>query len=891
MSEPDRPPSEPSRSRIAASAPALGDREMFTSATYRALANSLPLSVLIKTCDGRRVFANDTYLKWRNLRWEDVSGKVDAELFPEEIAKQYTEDDEQVLQTGQSSHAVEQAQIAGGDLGWVERIKSPIYDASGKLLGLQILFWDVTARIHAEQTSRFEQSLLNTLLRNIPDSIYFKDLQSRFIRVSKAMAEQFGFTHPEQMQGHSDADVLTHEHAVKTRREELSVIQSGIPLVDRIERETHPDQDDTWCMSTKMPLQDESGEVIGTFGISRDITALKRSEVALQEAVRLADAANRAKSEFLANMSHELRTPMNALVGMADLLAQTDLDDGQREYVDTIRRSSDSLMKLLNDILDFSKIEARKMELESVVFSLAYEIQAALSTLRYQAAKKNLQLKLDVAESLPSHFLGDPGRLRQVLVNLIGNAVKFTDHGSVTVSLSEAPGSTQADSTESSWTEEGSNRAAENPSRGDAEGDSPQFQRPTVPVRVSVTDTGIGIPKSQHAAILAPFTQADTSTTRRFGGTGLGLSISRQLVELMGGELSLRSEVGVGTTFHFDLRLPVADGKHSRQHDDDLEEDLGGENLSPAEPLRVLVAEDGVTNQHVIAGLLRSLGHECSIASDGRETLEMWRSDAFDLVLMDMHMPVMDGLEATREIRQHEFGTDRHIPIIALTAAAMAEDAKLCHDAGMDDYLTKPIRRRRLQQVLATIPADPNRPRSAANQTTNTPANTEATETTAATAAGMTERAPPASVPQPTSVAPNGNGSSDILVLSEEHAGCLDLDSARSRIPGGVSGVLRLAAVFREECQALVRQLQTDLSLGDNDAARRNAHTLKGACGLLGAQQLLDAAIEIEGAAQQQELGTPQRADELSQLLETESGRVLAAVAELLQKTPPGKEK
>lgn len=824
--------------------------DLLTSATYRALANSLPLSVLIKSCDGRRVFANTAYLKWRNVRWEDVAGKVDMDLFPHEIAKKYSDDDRQVIESGRSNHAVERSRLADGNLGWIERIKSPIYDASGKLLGLQVLFWDVTARIHAEQTSRFEQSLLNTLLSNIPDSIYFKDLQSRFIRVSQAMAEKFGRQHPDEIQGKSDADVFTPEHAQQAREDELRVIETGIPLVDRIERETWADQEDTWCLTTKMLLRNELGETIGTFGISRDISALKRSEAALKEAVRMADAANRAKSEFLANMSHEIRTPMNALVGMADLLAQTELDEGQREYVDTIRRSTDSLLRLLNDILDFSKIEARKLELEAVAFSVVYEIQAAMSTLRYQAAKKNLQLRLDTDSSLPHHVVGDPGRFRQILINLIGNAVKFTDHGSVTIAVQPAP----TPETDSCVTDDCAVDDARQHGLSEAEGTL---------LRVSVTDTGIGIPKEQQAAVLAPFTQADTSTTRRFGGTGLGLSISRQLVELMGGTLQLESEVGVGTTFFFDIRLPAADANASLQHDIDLEEDLGTESSTAVRPLRVLVAEDGVTNQHVIAGLLRSLGHECSIASDGRETLSKWRNDTFDVVLMDMHMPVMDGLEATIAIRQQELGTDRHTPIIALTAAAMAEDARLCREAGMDDYLTKPIRRRRLQFVLAAIQP----------------------------AAGAADSSPdvpgPVTGPMIRSVTSPNTGSDALRWgKSDTDVECLDLDSARSRIPGGVSGVLRLAAVFREECDTLVMQLEENLRGGDNDAARRNAHTLKGACGLLGAKLLQSAVTEIETAGRDHELGNPQRAAELLQSLQSESKRVLAAVDELLQREP-----
>lgn len=820
-----------------------------TSATYRALANSLPLSLLIKATDGRRVFANQAYLTWRGLRWESVAGKRDEDLFPPEIARIYQADDESVMRTGQSLHSVEQSQMADGSNGWIERIKSPIRDSQGQLLGVQVMFWDVTDKINAERSSQFEQQLLNTLLDNLPDSIYFKDLDSRFVRVSRALAQKFGLSDVGEVHGRTDADIFTPEHARGAREDELSVIHSGQPLVDRIERETWRNREDTWCLTTKMPMRDQDGQIIGTFGISRDITDLKRSQVALQQAVQSADAANRAKSEFLANMSHEIRTPMNAMVGMADLLSQTELTDDQRDYVQVIRDSSDALLHLINDILDFSKIEARRMELESVTFSFPKLLQTAVSTVRWKASEKGVQVHLQIDPDLPPRLIGDPGRLRQVLVNLVGNAIKFTDQGHVTLRVE----------------------------RRIAPASEPASHR--VPIRFEVIDTGIGIPPDQQSSVLQAFTQADASTTRRFGGTGLGLTISRQLVELMGGELQLTSEVGVGTTFFFDLDIPAAygpdfgDGPHfgDRPGVDgavDDEEDLGGDRAAAVVSLRILVAEDGVTNQHVIAGLLRSLGHECSIASDGRETLARWNAEPYDAILMDMHMPVMDGLEATREIRQQELGTHRHTPIIALTAAAMPEDAAACQEAGMDEYLTKPIHLRKLQTTLARLVRDAGERPPAGDGSAS------------------------ASVIEPfssTSVV-IGSDSSSSFELSGKYAGCLDLDSARSRIPGGAAGVLRLAMVFRTECEQLVSQLMQQIPAGQNDDARRTAHTLKGACGLLGAKRLQAIALQIEDAGREgrlgggEDTGRPEIVDKLLSSLRTESDDVRAALDELLQR-------
>ncbi|MFG0267951.1 MAG: response regulator, partial [Rhodopirellula sp. JB055] len=691
-------------------------------------------------------------------------------------------------------------------------------------------------------------------LANIPDSIYFKDIDSRFIRVSHALAMKFGRSSVDEVHGRTDADIFTPEHAKGARLDELQVIETGEALVDRVERETWPDRDDTWCMNTKMPLRNDSGEIIGTFGISRDITDLKRSEAALHEAVRMADAANRSKSEFLANMSHEIRTPMNALIGMTDLLSQTKLDPDQQDYVQIIQESSNGLLRLINDILDFSKIEARRLELESVPFSLSKTVESTLRSFSLSASQKGLELQCDLSADIPDRLIGDPGRLRQVLTNLVGNAIKFTDHGGVRVQIEILRrDSSSGDDPQSSGNDE-----------------TPPARQDMVELRWSVCDSGIGIPPAQQDAVLNPFTQADASTTRRFGGTGLGLSISRQLVELMGGQLRLQSEVGIGTTFSFDLKMPVCPASMLSETDDE-EEDLGGPTRQPMAALHVLVAEDGVTNQHVIAGLLRSLGHKCSIASDGRETLSKWRSESYDVVLMDMHMPVMDGLEATRAIRQEEWGTDRHTPIIALTAAAMSEDAAACREAGMDSYLTKPIHSRKLRDALA--PFQKELPPA------TDPALEETLEQTFAPKPYLPNEQSSTTINAAHAAFPSAGSTSNAITLSPQNMGCLDLDSARSRIPGGTAGVLRLAFVFRTECAQLVEKITQEMPAGLNDEARRNAHTLKGACGLLGAKQLQDAAEQIEEAGRENRV---QDAPELLALLQRESERVLSAIDELL---------
>ena len=301
--------------------------------TYRSLVNALPLSLLIKDVEGRRVFANDAYLKFRGLSLDEIVGKRDTDLFPPALAEAFTKDDRHVIESGESVRCTEESRGAEGQLRWIERIKSPVINGSGKVIGVQLIFWDVTDNIVAAQQQARDRHLLNTLLLNIPDSIYFKDPESRFMRLSDAMAEKFGMQSEEEVIGKTDADIFSEEHARAAREDEIRIIETGEPLVDRVEKETWHDREDTWAMSTKMPFRDESGKIIGTFGISRDVTELKKSQDELVKARDAADKANRAKSDFLANMSHEIRTPMNAIIGMSELLSQTELTHEQNDYI------------------------------------------------------------------------------------------------------------------------------------------------------------------------------------------------------------------------------------------------------------------------------------------------------------------------------------------------------------------------------------------------------------------------------------------------------------------------------------------------------------------------------------------------------------------------------
>ena len=763
-------------------------------AYFQALVESLPQNIFRKDLNGRFTFVNGAFCRTLKRGRDQLIGVTDFDLFPEDLARRYVEDDRRVIETGNAIEKTEANVTPDGQRHWFHVIKTLLLDAGGQPVGIQGSFWEVTQEKRFEEQLARERDLLHSLLEHAPDAIYFKDSGSRITRASRALAERVGLDDPGKLIGKTDHDLFDREYADAARSDELSILRTGRPILGRLERENLPDGRVRWVLTSKMPLRSPDGGVVGTFGISRDITELqsarerlerteanyrglvqnavdgifqttpdgrylnanlalakmygfetveellasrtdiehqlyvdprqrdrfeelltrndkidhfdsevyrkdgrkiwisenaravrepstgrllyyegtveditarKQAEKDLNEANAALAAARdvalesaRAKSQFLANTSHEIRTPMNGIIGFARLLLDTPLNAEQREYAGTVLHSAQNLLKVLNDILDFSKIESGKLAFEDIGFDLRPLVEETVELLAENAQAKGVEISTRIDHALPAQLRGDPGRVRQVLTNLLGNAIKFTQKGEVAVTL-----------------------------------DVLEVQGGRCRIACRVRDTGIGIEPAALGRIFQEFTQADGSTTRRFGGTGLGLSISRELARRMGGDIEVASEPGDGSTFTMTAVFGVV---------------APCSPAPPPTPLRLLIADAHGGTRDSFAHEMGRCGAEVVAVSTAAEAIDSLRRAAeggtpFDAAFIALQLPDMDGLTVAHEV--HCIESIAAVRIVLVAAVSQRPDPNLLRTVGIAGHLIKPFKQARLREALRALSA------------------------------------------------------------------------------------------------------------------------------------------------------------------------------------------
>ena len=859
-----------------------------------ALMDTIPDDIYFKDRDGRFLRINRAKALRSGLTDPSVArGMTDADFFQVEHSDVSLAQERTIMEQGKPLiDSVERLVWPDGHSSWVSATKVPLHDHHGQVIGTVGISRDITLHHETEDALQVERDRLRTLIDNLPDHIFIKDRYCRFVTVNATHVAALGKNSEADLVGLTNLENYEPALAAVYQEDDQRVMTTGLPLIDREEEFVLSDGLRRIILTTKVPLRSVSGEIVGLVGICRDITERKLAEEELRRAKDTAEVASRAKSDFLANMSHEIRTPMNAVIGMTELLLGTTLQMEQRDFLETIRDSADALLEIINDILDFSKIEAGKIELESYPIEIREWLGDAVRTLAIRAHAKKIELAFEIDDEVPQFAAGDGLRLRQIILNLVGNAIKFTEKGEVVVSVKV-----------DTQTEE------------------------QVQLHFAVRDTGIGISPNQLSRVFEAFEQADTSMTRRFGGTGLGLSISSRLVSLMGGRIWVQSQIGQGSTFHFlvnftktaaaaprhndaqeaqlltglrvlivddndtnrrillrmcenwhmhpiavpdatlaleqlrkasetgppfdlvltDASMPDVDGftLASHIHQDDkissvvvmmltsLDQSHGAKDLSllgiksflvkpvkqsdlfdaimqamvgrpndrPAPvdstsstvqlpPLKILLAEDSLANQKLAIGLLKRWGHSVTVANNGREAVDLAAAQDFDLILMDIQMPELDGMEATAVIRVEQARTGRRIPIIAMTAHAMKGDRQLCLAAGMDEYVSKPVRPNDL--LAAMLPF-------------------------------FTPGAEPVEAPQP----PTVEVRAPVPVPEIPADARVDWAAAREIVLNDEDLLREIVDAFLSEAEQLAVELSTALTSADIRAVSRLAHTLK----------------------------------------------------------------
>ncbi len=624
----------------------------------RTLISSLPQRVFFKDRDARFVTVNDLFAQDLGLTPEQIVGKTDDDLFPPNLAVKYRADDALTLKSNQP-RVLEETNVVQGLERFVEVTKAPVFNEHGEALGVLGLFSDITERKRSEAAIRESETRFRSAFDNAPIGMALISPEGRWLQVNRSLCDIVGYNELSLLA--LNFQVITHPHDLPPELDAMrEMLEGDRTLYQAEKRFFHQQGRDVWTLGSLSLIRDEAGAPLYFIAQIQDITQRKEIESELARARDDALESARMKAEFLANMSHEIRTPLNGIIGMSGLLLDTELDPEQRDYAETARTSGDTLLTIINDILDFSKIEAGKLTVEEVDFNLGQSVESVVDLLAEQAQSKGVELAAIVFNDVPGAVRGDPGRVRQVLTNLAANAVKFTQHGEVVVRVTKE---TETDS--------------------------------QVMIRVAVSDTGIGITPEAQRRLFQPFTQADGSTTRKYGGTGLGLAISRQLVEAMGGIIGVESEVGKGSTFWFTLTLEKqVKGTHTvRQRKSELAD------------LRVLVVDDNATNRKIVHQQVLSWGMLNGGAEDAQTALEMLREAAaaghpFDLAILDMQMPEVDGLMLARMIKSDPAIAGARL--VMMTSLGQRNDDRI-RAAGISAYLTKPVKQSYLFDCLVTV--------------------------------------------------------------------------------------------------------------------------------------------------------------------------------------------
>ncbi len=735
-------------------------------------------SIVITDNQGNIQYVNPAFSQVTGYLPEEVLGHNPRILKSNQLPSEFYEQMWSTISSGKLWHGRFCNRDKHGNIFWEDATIAPVQDEKGRITHYIAIKNDITKLVELEEKLNQKVSELQGIMEYAGVAIAL--IKNRtFLTVNSTLAKIFNVS-KEELVGKSTRLLFSSEEEYEAFGKVFyPALMRGESVFYEIEREL-PNGQTRWFQIAATAINPGPIENMKTVWVGNDITQLKRLQIELEKEKERAEEANKAKSAFLANMSHEIRTPLNGVIGMLSLLSTTKLDEKQKEYVQIAHSSAEALLFLINDVLDISKIEAGKLEFDNVDFSLPLLLQDFSKSFTIAAKKKGIRFELVLEDRVPKCLKGDPGRLRQVLINLTGNALKFTEHGSIELGVELIE-----------------------------ETDQDAF------IKFFVRDTGIGIPPEKLGLLFKKFSQVDASISRKFGGTGLGLAISKRLVKIMGGDIGVESQVGKGSTFWFTVRLAKGDPNSEGcacAKDQEARPEASDGRIRLAG--RVLVVEDNPVNQQVVIGLLRRLGLRAEVVNNGKEALEVLEIIPYDLVLMDIQMPVMDGITAAKAIRHPDSKVlNRQVPIVALTAHAFKEEISRCINVGMNDYLTKPIETQRLVDVL----------------TKWLPVAVESKDNH------------PEKEPQRVMESRDSNKGREAV---------FDRDDFLERTMNDLELGRQVLQMFMQTGADLLGELESAVKKNDPEAIMRVAHSIKGSAGNIGAKMLSRLAFELEKNAE-----------------------------------------